>query len=174
MLIALTGTPGTGKSTVAAILQTRGNKVLSVNELAESMGCMRGTDERRRSIEVDTDCLSRIDLSAYPSGSIFEGHLAHYLSVDLLIVLRTSPNLLKKRLSERGWGPEKIRENMEAEACDVILLEALDLNREVYEVDTTEKSPESAAADVERIMAGQTEDYLPGKTDWSEEVLSWY
>lgn len=174
MLIALTGTPGTGKTTVAAILRTRGNSVISVNELAESMDCMRDTDERRRSVEVDTDCLSHIDLSTYPPDSIFEGHLAHYLSVDMTIVLRTSPNLLKKRLSQRGWVPEKVRENMEAEACDVILVEALNQNQKVYEVDTTEKSPESVAADVERIMAGQTSDYLPGKTDWSEEVLSWY
>ena len=174
MLIGLSGTPGTGKSTTAAILKSEGNSVVYVNELAEKMGCMGNMDEERESREVDTECLERIDLSDYPDNTVFDGHLAHYLSVDVVILLRASPSVLEDRLRVRGWSPEKVRENMEAEACDVILIEAKDLGRTVYEIDTTAKSPESVVRDVERIMAGETENYLPGKTDWSREVLSWY
>ena len=174
MLIALSGTPGTGKSTTAAILESEGNSVVDVNELADNGGCMRSMDEQRESREVDTACLERIDLSEYRAGTVFDGHLAHYLPVDTVILLRTSPAVLEGRLLTRGWPQEKVRENMEAEACDVILIESTELGRTVYEIDTTSKSPQSVVRDIGRISSGDTADYLPGKIDWSQEVLSWY
>ena len=36
-VVAITGTPGTGKTTVAEILRKRGYRVFSVNELAEEL-----------------------------------------------------------------------------------------------------------------------------------------
>jgi adenylate kinase len=133
-----------------------------------------GTDTIRGSTEIDVDCLRNLDLGEYGETTLFEGHLSHFLPVEAVIVLRTSPAVLQERLASRGWPPEKVRENMEAEACDVILIEATELERTVYEVDTTAKSPAFVARDIQRIMSGDTADYLPGKTDWSEEVLSWY
>lgn len=174
MLIALSGTPGTGKSTTAAILESEGNSVVYVNELAEEMECMGSMDEQRKSREVDIACLGAIDLSNYANNTLFEGHLAHHLAVDVVILLRTSPSVLEDRLLARGWSPEKVRENMEAEACDVILIEATELGRPVYEIDTSVKSPESVVRDIARIISGETDDYLPGRIDWSQEVLSWY
>ena len=57
---------------------------------------------------------------------MFEGHLSHLLRVDLAVVLRCSPKVLKERLEAKGWRESKIMENVEAEAVDVILVEALD------------------------------------------------
>ena len=40
-VVAITGTPGVGKSTVAEELKRRGYTVLSVNKLAEDFNCIR-------------------------------------------------------------------------------------------------------------------------------------
>jgi len=82
--------------------------------------------------------------------------------------------VLEARLKSRGWGDAKVRENMEAEAVDVILVEAVDGDADVAEVDATEMTPEEVADAVEAIMAGERERYAVGGVDWSDEVMSWY
>ncbi|HUL62445.1 MAG TPA: NMP kinase, partial [Methanocella sp.] len=79
------------------------------------------------------------------------------------------PAVLRKRLAERGWSPAKIAENAEAEALDVILIEALELNRRAYEIDTTGLSPAETARAI-REIAGGTDKYKPGSVDFSEEL----
>ena len=53
---------------------------------------------------------------------IIEGHIAHDFGVDekvnTVIVLRTRPSVLRKRLNKRRWSDSKIQENVEAEALD--------------------------------------------------------
>ena len=168
MLIALTGTPGVGKSTTAEILKRRGYKVLSVNELAERFDCIIGEDEGCKIVDVDK--LSKKVKDIVKGLTIVEGHLSHLLNPDLVIVLRCNPLELKRRLESKGWYEEKILENVEAELVDVILIEALDSVREVYEIDTTNLSPEEVANAVEDILKGKEEKYKPGKIDWISEV----
>ena len=55
MRIALTGTPGTGKTTVAALLPYR---VIDLNALVKG-GLNLGTDPERGCLEADMDGLSR-------------------------------------------------------------------------------------------------------------------
>ena len=75
--------------------------------------------------------------------SILEGHYSHHFA-PWSIVLRLSPRELEPRLENRGYLPEKIRENLEAEALDVILVEAVELSDRVDEIDTTGRSPQEA------------------------------
>ena len=63
---------------------------------------------------------------------------------------------------------------MEAEALDVILIEATETETEVSEINTTEMSAEEVCDAVLRIKSGDTSNYAPGSIDWSEEVLKWY
>jgi len=74
----------------------------------------------------------------------------------------------------RGWADAKVRENMEAEALDVILVEAVESERETVEIDTTEMSKDQVADAVEDVLAGEREKYAVGNIDWSQEVLGWY
>lgn len=168
MLIALTGTPGVGKSTVAKILERRGYRVFSVNELAEKFGCILGEEEGSKVVDVDK--LAKEVRKVEKDLTIIEGHLSHLLKPDLAIVLRCNPIELKKRLEERGWSTEKILENVEAEIVDVILIEAMENVKEVYEVDTTNLSPEEVADIVEEILKGGGSKFKPGKIDWISEV----
>lgn len=152
MRIALTGTPGTGKTTLASLLPWR---IVDINALVKA-GLNLGRDEERGCLEADMDALAaRLDEmeQAWPAGEpvILEGHLSHHFA-DRAIVLRLSPSELAIRLEERGYSEAKIRENLEAEALDVILVEAVEMCSRVDEIDTTGKSPQEVAGIVGRII----------------------
>ncbi|MEM4508261.1 MAG: adenylate kinase family protein, partial [Archaeoglobaceae archaeon] len=150
-MIALTGTPGCGKSSVAQELKRRGYKVISVKEFAEMHKCiiLQGKE-----VIIDVEKLSQFRFDG-----IVEGHLSHLLRPEISIVLRCNPLLIKKRLIERGWDYNKVMENVEAELIDVILVEALENCEKVYEVDTTGLRIEEVADVIEKILSGETEGF---------------
>lgn len=171
MKVAVTGTPGVGKT--AACRLVRSIPVVSANELAERYEAIVGRDEERETDEVDTERLAS-RLSEEAGDLLVEGHFSHLLGVDLAIVLRCSPSILRGRLLARGWSESKIVENIEAEAVDVVLVEALENAPKVCEVDVTDASPEEVASYIEEILAGESEKYPVGNVDWSQEVLGWF
>lgn len=172
-MIALTGTPGTGKSTVALTLQAKGWSVLEVNDLARRHGLLRSKDPARDSYDLDLDELQdALEKEGFEDG-VLVGHLSHLLDVDMVIVLRCHPEVLAERLGSRKWLLAKVRENALAEALDVILAEAADSGLPVFEVNTTEMTlPETEEA-ILAILAGEKEKYAVGNIDWSEEALRW-
>jgi adenylate kinase len=173
MLIALTGTPGTGKSTVALGLQTKGWNVMEINDLARRHGLLRSKDPARDSYELDPDELQEaLDREGFEDG-VLVGHLSHLLDVEMVIVLRCHPETLAKRLETRKWPLAKIRENALAESLDIILAEAMDSGVPVFEIDTTEMSLAETEAAALAILAGEKEKYAVGNIDWSEEALRW-
>lgn len=173
VLVALTGTPGTGKSSVAAILERRGYYVLSLDALAKEWNLITGIDQARGSLEVDIERLDH-EIRVPAKVGFLVAHYAHRMSVNLAIVLRCHPRTLASRLRTRGWSEAKVRENVEAEAIDVITQEAADRLPFVYEIDTTEASSEETAETVLKILQGQFQGHEAGSVDWSDEVLSWY
>ncbi|HQE97172.1 MAG TPA: adenylate kinase family protein [Methanothrix sp.] len=167
MQIALTGTPGTGKTTVAALLHYR---VLDINSLVRA-GMNLGLDPERDCLEADMDALSG-HLASLDGNEpmILEGHFSHHFA-EWAIVLRLSPAALRTRLEGRGYSQAKIRENLEAEALDVILVEAVEMCRRVDEIDTTGRSAAEVAAMNENIIEGRLH-LPPGQVDWLEEFLN--
>jgi len=166
MQIALTGTPGTGKTTVAGLLPYR---VIDINALVKG-GMNFGKDAERGCLEADMDALAN-HLAKLDSDDtiILEGHFAHHFA-DWSIVLRLDPARLKSRLEARGYSAQKIKENLEAEALDVILVEAVELCAQVDEIDTTEKSTPEVAEQVARIIQGRLK-LPPGQVDWLDEFF---
>ena len=173
MLVAITGTPGTGKSTTCSVLSSRGYVVIDLDDLARREGLVVGRDPVRGTDEVDVDALrERIRVPA--KVAFLKSHYSHLMDVNLALVLRCRPSVLRARLEARGWPVEKVRENVEAEAIDVITQEAVGRLPFVYEVETTDLTVERAADAVLAILQGKTEGHEPGSVDWSSEVLSWY
>lgn len=171
MKVAVTGTPGVGKTSSSSMVHSI--KVVHVNDIVDECGAVVGFDERRKTKEVDVKKLSKV-VSKMDGDMLLEGHFAHLLGVDVAIVLRCSPKVLGERLAAKGWPEAKVRENMEAEAVDVVLVEAVENAPKVCEIDTTGKSPAQVAASIEEILAGEIEKYPVGNVDWSREVLDWF
>ena len=174
MKIGITGTPGTGKSAVCKILK-KYYPVIDLNQLIKDKKLYTGKDQQRNTLITDTDALVKY-VSHYvkywdvKKTTIFEGHLAHYLPLDVFIVFRASPYELRRRLIKKGFDNAKINENVEAEALDVILIEALEMNDNVHEINTSDKDVAEVASCVIQILNG-SDNYRPGSIDWSEEVF---
>jgi adenylate kinase len=161
--VAVTGTPGTGKTTATESLET---SVIHLNDLVREAGLWTDRDEDRDSLVVDIDAL-RAEVGDWTG--VAESHLAHYLDADRVVVLRCRPDLLAERLGERGASDAKATENAESEALDVILSEAVERHGvdRVYEIDTTDRTPAEVAAAVEAVIAGEREPSA-GEVDFLE------
>ncbi len=181
MLIGLTGTPGTGKTSVSKFLERKKHwKVIHLNEMIKEEHLYTEIDEKRDAVIADMELVGQ-RLEEIIGGKeneviILESHLAHYIA-DIVIILRVYPPELKMRLKARGYSEEKIRENIEAEALDVILVEAFEWCKKVYEINTTGKSIEETGQHIEKIMdhilSGNEEElseYKPGSIDWIDLV----
>lgn len=138
MKTAITGTPGTGKSTIAAGLAERGYTMLRFSDLATSYVCCR--DEERDCDVVDVAAMDEM-FRDRQDDLLVEGHLSHLLSVDQAVVLRCHPDVLASRLHGKGWSTRKVGENVEAEALDVVLTDAINRlgDDHVAQIDTTDR-----------------------------------
>jgi adenylate kinase len=184
MRVALTGTPGTGKTTVADRLDAT---VVHLNDVVRERGLTERTDEERGTLVVDVDAVTDYldeELGAEAGSVVVESHLAHLFDADRVVVLRCHPAELVERLRTREDAashdppktPEMVsrsaEENAEAEALDVVLAEAVEQHGAdaVYEVDTTGRDPDAVAADVRAVLAGDREPSA-GTVDFTEWLL---
>jgi len=159
MIVAITGTPGTGKTEVAKALAKRtGWKYFSLNEIAEDKNLYEGYDEERMSKIVSIEKLREEvnTLAAEHRNLIIESHYAHDMPCDVIFVLRTEPAVLRKRMLNKGFHTEKVAENMEAEMMEVIKDEAFASGKETHEIDTTKKRPDDTAKEIEKILNSRT------------------
>jgi adenylate kinase len=89
--------------------------------------------------------------------------------------LRAAPSELRARLPARGYSFAKVEENVEAECIDVILVEAVDMCSQVFEVGTIGRNASDVAGDVHEIIkamvSGLSPDprFLPGSFNWIDE-----
>ena len=175
MMIAITGTPGTGKTLLAEELRSRGYEVLDINEHVRNNGLLGEKDESRDTFCVDVDALD-LSLECYRAKDMIfiEGHYSHCTECGMAIVLRCCPDILAERLKERGYSQSKITENVQAEILDVILCEASEADVPVFELDTSADSVSGLADKAEDIIRGNIDKYRPGNVDWTEELERWF
>lgn len=154
MIISITGTPATGKTTVAKLLAEKlGWKYVSLNDVANELVLFKGYDKKRKCEIVD---LKKIELEVMKLSTkanlILDAHYSHTIPNDLSIVLKTEIAELKKRMGNKEWWKEKIEENIEAEIMDICKTEALELGRRIFEVDTSWKNPEDTVKEIMDFM----------------------
>lgn len=131
-VIVVTGTPGTGKTTVTGILQDLGYFTLNLQNFAEKYDCIEGFDDERDSKIVDTDKLNHIldkYLNAGRGTVIIESHYADVVPekfVSKCFVLSCPVDILRIRLENRNYPTKKIDENIQAEIMKVCWTDALD------------------------------------------------
>jgi adenylate kinase len=161
LIIALTGTPGTGKSSVAKLLRKK-FRVIDLNRLIVRKKFFKAYDKKRKCWVADLKKVEKYLKERLKESEdvIIESHLAHLLSprlIDIVIVLRCKPEELEKRLKRKKWNSEKIRENVEAEMIDLIAIEAEKLHEKVFEIDTTSSSLKKIAKEIEKIIKREHE-----------------
>jgi len=152
-VIIITGTPATGKSSLAKELSLLLHlRHINVNRLVKEGKLKTGYDSRRKVRVVDIPQLKAFLLNNYlkkpHKGLLIESHLAHYLPskyADLCLVTVTELKTLNHRLKERGYSKAKIRENLDAEIFRTCENEARECNHRVIVVNTTKKEPRKLA-----------------------------
>lgn len=151
MRVAVTGTPGTGKTSATNALETDLD-VVHLNDVIKQEQLYTDTDENRDSVIADINEIA--ERYTDQTNLIFESHLSHYLPVDRVIVLRAHPETIEKRLEQREEPQATIRENARSEALDVILSEAVDQHGldSVYEITTTNRTPEEVAGEIQAVI----------------------
>lgn len=173
MRIAVTGTPGTGKTTAVEHVETdldaMNLDVIHLNEVVGEEGLHEGRDETRGSLVADLDAIGE-----YLDGiqhRLVESHLAHLFDADRVLVLRCHPDELRRRLRERGEPAAKIEENAESEALDVVLAEAVEHHGtdRVYELDATDRTPAEVAAEIQAVLADER-DPRTGIVDFTDAI----
>jgi len=142
MKIVITGSPGTGKTTIAKLLSKKLNlELISIKEHVEQHNLCEGED-----CEVDISKLKKsLEFLEEKEDYIIEGHLAceQKIPADFLFVLRADPEVLRERLSDRNYEPEKLRENLMAEILDYCTQRSqASYDIFILELDTSSKSPQ--------------------------------
>lgn len=165
MIVALTGTPGTGKTSVANKLE--GFKTLDLTEFVKRHELGKNGEsefevdigEMREKLEDEIDQDEDI---------VIEGHLAHHFPADYCVVLRCAPEELEKRLQKRDYSDEKINENIESEMLDIILTEAVAVRENVIEIDTTGRDLMETTQRIKEKLRNDETGY--GKIDWTDRL----
>lgn len=160
--IAISGTPGTGKSAVGArVSRLLGIELVELSEFVLENKLYAGYDDERLSFIVDENRLrEHLRRLIVERGNLLViGHYSEVVDDDILdkiIVLRINPVELAERLSRRGWPPGKVLENVEAELVGICTNNALLEHpvEKVCEVDVSGKDVEEVSREVIEIIRG--------------------
>ena len=170
--VALTGTPGTGKTRTSKLL-AKGLRRVEVAELAQEARASRRSGS---GWVVDTEALGAwMELRPPAKTCLVVGHLAHLLPVSRIIVLRCHPVELEHRLNRARKGTRSERRaNAVAEAIDYILVEARSTKKPTWQVDTTHASPVEVAKRVSQVLRTGRQPRSP-QVDWLSDpvVTEW-
>ncbi|BFZ53883.1 factor activating pos9 [Savitreella phatthalungensis] len=160
--IVVCGTPGTGKTTTAGLLEERlsgvGNfKLLSVGPLVKEHGLHSGYDSAWDTYEVDDDkVLDYLEPLCAVGGCIIDWHECGILPeswIDLVVVLRCDHSKLWDRLEARGYALAKIQENNEAEIMQVVLDDARDSFPKEIVIELQSETVDQMEENVDRLCA---------------------
>jgi len=168
----ITGSPGTGKHTIAKLISSKLNlEIIDINKIAISNGVF---EKNNGTLDVDVYKLKKIINKMDSENSILVGHLAPYVispkNVEMAVVLRKSPYKLQSTYKKRRYSSKKSLENIGSEILGIVHHDTVhEFGREkTFQIDTTDKSIYATVKKVESIFKGnRTEDNV----DWLQLVL---
>ena len=147
-VIVISGTPGTGKTHIAKALSKILNGIhIELSKFVIERKLYTSYDNERKSYVIDENKvreeLSKIINELKDKNIIVDGHYGELTpNPDIIIILRLHPLELERRLKEKSWDYEKVRENVAAEILGVCLSNAISEHGidKIYEIDVTNKS----------------------------------
>lgn len=174
-IILVTGTPAVGKTTIASLLASKLNAThIDLTELVKREKLISGVDEKRETLIADIDKVSkRVQriIGTSKRGIIVDGHYAVDVipanDINLVLVLRRSPDELKKEMEDRGFQEKKLRENLAVEILDICLWEAVSAcgHGKVCEIDVTGREIEEVVEETILVLKGKKKCRV-GIVDW--------
>ena len=154
--IIITGTPGTGKTTIARILAKKINyNLIDVKDIVNQNKHLYTIEKGEKLVDLKKLRNLLLKELARSKNNIIEGHLLCDLSLPFkqIIVFRCNPRTLKKRLEKRKYKKEKIYENLLAEMLDYCLINARKNYKQKYaQIIQVEVSKRSLNATVNIIL----------------------
>merc|ERR1712168_1441417 len=151
--ILISGTPGTGKTTLGKELAQRSNlNYINISEFAKEEELFEGYDEKRECQIIDEDrVVDELESKIGEGGNIVDYHGSEFFPerwFDAVFVLRTDNTLLYERLEARDYSREKVEENVQCEIFQTLLEEA----RESYDDEIVHELKSDMAEDMERNL----------------------
>lgn len=131
--VLITGTPGTGKSSLAErVAAAAGMTQYDVSKIAKAENLCESYDEAMDTHVIDEDkVLDHMEerLGTEEGGVVVDYHSCDLFPerwFDLVVVLTCDNTELYERLESRGYSEKKIRENVECEIFQTVVEEARD------------------------------------------------
>ena len=154
--LAITGNPGVGKHTTVKFVSEKlgGVKIIDINKVI-----------------IDNNAFILNDDQYGIEDLVIIGHLVPYVVkpdiIDLVIVMRRSPYELIKTFEDRGYLPEKIRENVASEILGISFYDALKTfgKNKIAEIDATGKIPQQCAEEIVLLLQKKIKHEI-GMVDW--------
>jgi len=177
MLIAVTGTPGVGKTSLSIKLaDALSLEYIDFEELLVEKGFYTSYDNIRNSYIIDVEKARRYFAEKSIYNAVLDGHIIILIypckKIDKIILLRCSPYILYKRLKKKGYSTSKIIENVQAEILDIIAKDVYtycDRNK-VFEKDVSEGTDKYIELIINFIKDRVKPDH-GDKVDWLSLVM---
>jgi adenylate kinase len=174
-VILITGTPCTGKTTIAKALTVKLNaEYINLTDYAKVYQLTLGEDKERKTIIINENKMRKKLAEAINASDkaniIIDGHYAAAVTpaefVTNVFVLRRNPKELKQFMEKCGFEGNKLWENLSAEILDVCLVEAVNAQPgKVCELDVTGKTVEAVIDEIMDVLERGKKCYC-GIIDW--------
>ncbi len=177
-VIVISGTPGTGKTTVAKILKEELSALyINLTEIAIEKNYILEDDELRQTKVINPEKLTAFlenFINSHMKTIIIEGHYADIVPdslISIFIILRTAPDVLEKRLRKKQFNISKIQENLQSEilgSCTAAALEVID-PKKIYEVDSSTATPQIVTEQILNLIETNPTSNV-GKINWMHDL----
>ena len=167
--ILVTGTPGTGKSTLCQLVAsavTEGGLLkkmdyIDLGKLVRERGLHDGYNEEYDCYMLNTDKVcDELEERMDEGGVILEAHSCDFFPerwFDLVVVLRTNNTILYDRLAARKYKKMKVEENVEAEIMQIVLDEVRNSYKEEITLVLTNDTMDQLDDNCQRVIAWITD-----------------
>lgn len=176
MRIVLTGSPCSGKTTLAKKLsQKLDYKLIHISDFVKEKKISSGYDRKNKALIVEPDRLRKELNKEYRNAKniIFEGHLLceFPFRADYVFVVRCHPDVLVSRMRRRGYSKKKAEDNVLAELLDYPFIKArMNYKKiKIFEINSTERAADENISLILSILKGKRK--RGDKVDWSAELL---
>ncbi|MHA1912528.1 MAG: AAA family ATPase [Candidatus Kariarchaeaceae archaeon] len=157
--VIITGTPGTGKTTVAKLLSKKGWVTFDITSFVKEKSLFLGYDIIRDSLIIDEEQLQKELVKEAEDRKIviLDGHTATLIEdkfVKYCFILKVDLEVLNERLIARNYSELKVSENLQAEIMESCLTEAYDAYdaNKIHSIETTNKTPEEVVSIISSIL----------------------